>query len=100
LWLAKFLLSTQRGQEALAVLGRVLECMGHSSNKVTAQDGALLRLVVAKLTAKHLAEYRRLDLIRESVMLVPDSPSVLASAARCLHKITLVDAAEMLYSAR
>merc|ERR1711968_82856 len=81
LWLARFLMSIHHGKECLVVLGHVVECLGHSSNKITPQDAALLRLLVAKLTAKCLAEYRRLDLICESVNSCPNSSKVLASAA-------------------
>jgi tetratricopeptide (TPR) repeat protein len=93
--LAEFFLAIFLHKESLVCLTRVLDlCM---IKPLPVQEFAMITLMLAKLSARCLGEYRLLAVLKDTVASCPDHPPVLCQAARLYELIQADEAAEQLY---
>jgi tetratricopeptide (TPR) repeat protein len=93
--LAEFFLAIFLHKEGLVCLTRVLDlCM---LRPLPMNEFAKINLMVAKLSARYLGDYRLLGILKDTVESCPDYPPVLCQAARLYDIIRCDEAAEQLY---
>jgi tetratricopeptide (TPR) repeat protein len=93
--LADFLLSMSLHKEGLATLTRVLDlCM---LKPLPGAEFATVTLLVARLSARYLGEFRLLSILKDATSTCPENPQVLCLAAKLYEILQIDEAAEQLY---
>lgn len=93
--LAEFFLAIFLHKEGLACLTRVLDLSMLKPLPVT--EFATVTLMVARLSAHYLGEFRLLSILKDAVQSCPDYPPVLCLAAKLYEILRADEAAEQLY---
>ena len=93
--LAEFFLAIYLHKEGLACLTRVLDLSMLKPLPVT--EFATVTLIIARLSARYLGEFRLLSILKDTVNSCPEHPPVLCLAAKLYEILRADEAAEQLY---